>query len=263
MLSKWFGSKSENAEPVIDCVVDPSHRIYAIGDVHGRVDLINRMLQMVARDIAAQTDDRKPMIVFLGDYIDRGDNSKDVLDVLIGVKDDLPSDSLHYLMGNHEAAILSFLQDPANKAEWLRFGGLQTLLSYGVSPPKSNPEAADLVAVADSLRAAMGQQHINFLASLEGKFRSGDVLFVHAGIDPYVDLVVQSDEATLWGRSDFIEVGGVEGLRVIHGHYDNLEPIVTPRRICVDTGAYYSGRLTAVRLDDEESLIVADVLDID
>jgi len=262
MLHKWFGAKSDTVDGSGQFNVGEKDRIYAVGDVHGRVDLLNRILEMIARDVASHEDDRAPKIVFLGDYIDRGDNSKEVLDVLLGVREELPESHLQCLIGNHEAAVLSFLSDPAGKAEWLRYGGLQTLLSYGVAPPSSNPEPADLVAVADSLRAAMGP-HIEFLVSLKPMYRSGDVVFIHAGLDPERELVDQHDDATLWGRSDFVETGGYPGLRVVHGHYDAREVVKTPKRICVDTGAYYSGRLTAVRLDAGEEYIVADVLDID
>ncbi len=261
VLHKWFGNKSDKVEPNEVFHVAARERIYAVGDVHGRVDLLNRILELIARDVATHNDQRTPHIVFLGDYIDRGDNSREVLDVLIAVQKDLPPGSIRFLLGNHEAAALSFLKDPTGKAEWLRFGGLQTLLSYGVAPPKSNPTGPDLVAVADGLRAAMGG-HIDFLMSHEHMYRSGDVLFVHAGLDPHMPLEAQTEEATLWGRSDFIEEGGFGGLRVVHGHYDAHEAVVTHNRICVDTGAYYSGRLTAMRLDDGEKLIVADVLDI-
>lgn len=262
MLHKWFGTKTEAGDPPAQYQVGSKDRIYAVGDVHGRVDLLNRILEMIARDVASHDDGRAPKIVFLGDYIDRGDNSREVLEVLMGVRNELPEESLLFLTGNHEAAVLSFLSDPAGKSEWLRYGGLQTLLSYGVAPPGSNPEPADLVAVADSLRAAMGN-HVSFLTGLTGMYRSGDVIFIHAGLDPHRDLAAQDDEATLWGRSDFIDEGGFPGVRVVHGHYDNREVVKTPKRVCVDTGAYYSGRLTAIRLDEGEKLIVADVLDID
>lgn len=262
MLHKWFGAKPDTVDPSSQFRVGDKDRIYAVGDVHGRVDLLNRILELIARDVASFDDGRTAKIVFLGDYIDRGDNSREVLDVLMGVRQELPESHLQFLIGNHEAAVLSFLSDPSGKAEWLRYGGLQTLLSYGVSPPSSNPEPADLVAVADSLRAAMGP-HVEFLVSLKPMYRSGDVVFIHAGLDPNRDLVDQNDDATLWGRSDFVEAGGYPGLRVVHGHYDAREVVTTPKRVCVDTGAYYSGRLTAIRLDDDEGYVVADVLDMD
>ncbi len=261
MLHKWFGSKSHEVSADPGYHVATQDRVYAVGDVHGRVDLLNRILELIARDVATHDDGRKPVIVFLGDYIDRGDNSREVLDVMMSVRGDLPEDSLIYLRGNHEAAVLSFLTDPSGKSEWLRFGGLQTLLSYGVAPPPSNPEPADLVAVADALRAAMGS-HVNFLASMKGMHKSGDVIFIHAGLDPEVDLFSQDDNATLWGRSDFIDVGGYPDYRVVHGHYDAQEVVKDAHRICVDTGAYYSGRLTAVRLDEGEAYLVANALDI-
>lgn len=262
MLHKWFGAKSDTVDTSSQFKVGQEDRIYAVGDVHGRVDLLNRILELIARDVATHDDGRAAKIVFLGDYIDRGDNSREVLDVLMGVREELPESHLQFLTGNHEAAVISFLSDPSGKAEWLRYGGLQTLLSYGVAPPSSNPEPQDLVAVADSLRAAMGP-HLEFLVSLKPMYQSGDVIFIHAGLDPNRDLANQTDDATLWGRSDFVDMGGFPGVRVIHGHYDAREVVNTPKRVCVDTGAYYSGRLTAIRLDEGEAFIVADVLDID
>lgn len=261
MFNRLFKDQAKK-EPAPDVPkVAPTDRIYAVGDVHGRVDLLNGMIKKIALDILEHEDERTPRIIFLGDYIDRGDHSKDVIDVLISFEGTLPKERLRFLMGNHEAALLSFLQDPTGRAEWLRFGGLQTLSSYGVVPPKSNPDPADLIGVADALRAAMGP-HISFLMSFERIIRSGDVVFAHAGIEPGVALENQDEDAILWGRSNFIEAGGEKGLRVVHGHYDANEPVLTPARICVDTGAYYSGRLTAVRLDAEEKLLVMDVLDI-
>lgn len=260
MFAKWLGTSDSSPAPALPKVA-LDERIYAVGDVHGRIDLLGAMVERIALDILEQTDARTPRIIFLGDYIDRGDNARDVIEMLHSLVGTVPEGRLSFLTGNHEAALLAFLQDPTGKSEWLRFGGLQTLSSYGVSPPKANPEAADLIATADALRAALGP-HLEFMLSFERCLRSGDVIFAHAGIDPEVDLEAQEDSALLWGRSDFIERGGVAGLRVVHGHYDAAEPVMTPQRVCVDTGAYYSGKLTAIRLDDAQELIVVDVLDI-
>ena len=261
MLGKLFRTKPEPETVSVPRVAD-TDRIYAVGDIHGRADLLNEMFKRIAMDAAEHKDARNPRIILLGDYIDRGDNSRDVIDLMLSVVETLPQDRLQFLMGNHEAALLAFLQDPTERSEWLRFGGLQTLSSYSVAPPKSNPTDAELVAVADALRASMGQAHLDFMMSFQRYLTSGDVVFAHAGLETSVALAEQDDDAILWGRSDFIETGGVEGLRVIHGHYDATEPVILPTRVCVDTGAYYSGRLTAIRLDEGEKLITVDALDI-
>ncbi len=242
--------------------VDKSERIYAVGDVHGRIDLLKAMLKRLAVDILEQEGDgRTPRIIFLGDYVDRGDNSREVVETLMACKGSDPEKRMNFLIGNHEVALLNFLKDPVGKCDWLGYGGLQTLSSYGVSLPATH-DGEELRRVAKNLRGAMGS-HIAFLLGFKRYIRSGDVVFAHAGIEPWVALEDQEDKALLWGRSSFIELGGQPGLRVVHGHYDAIEPVQTPARVCVDTGAYYSGKLTAIRLDAGEELIVVDVMDID
>ena len=239
--------------------VDPADRIYAVGDIHGRHDLLNVLFEKIVDDATAFSDDRQMKIVFLGDYVDRGDHSKDVLDRLCLVRERL-KDQTTCLVGNHEAALLSFLSDPVRYKSWLEFGGRQTLASYGVTPPVSTESVAELTNVRDRFQDAISP-HLPFLMSLERYARSGGVVFAHAGLDPELPLDKQSNEALLWGNSSFLEENGYPGLRIVHGHYDAIEPVVTNTRICVDTGAYYSGRLTAVRLDQGESLISVNALE--
>ncbi|WP_424934468.1 metallophosphoesterase family protein [Amaricoccus macauensis] len=232
----------------------PDERIYAVGDIHGRVRLLERMLERIEADIAAQQDDRRSRIVFLGDYIDRGDQAREVLDTLVRLRAEFKAAELVFLRGNHEDALLSFLADPSKGSNWLHFGGLQTLVSYGLTPPKSAVVQLDeLERLREGLEKVIGP-HWEFLEATERLLRSGDVVFVHAGLDPACPLEAQSDDALLWGRSDFLIEGGVSGLRVVHGHYADAEAVVTPRRVCIDTGAYYSGRLTAARLDSDFDL---------
>lgn len=233
---------------------DPADRLYVIGDIHGRSDLLETMFRRIAADFAFRVaDGRKPRVIVLGDIIDRGDNSREVVERLKSAEGPGPLGELIILKGNHEAALLEFLSNPAQGSEWLRFGGMQTLASYGVAIPPGTPDARALHGMADRLRAALGD-HLPFLQALPLAFSSGDVLCVHAGIDP--ENPTARDEATvLWGRARFPETGPVAGLRVVHGHYDAADPVITDGRICVDTGAYYSGRLTAVRLDDETGII--------
>jgi serine/threonine protein phosphatase 1 len=231
-----------------------------VGDIHGRHDLLDAMVDRIDRDRARFEDGRQAVTVFLGDYIDRGDHSREVIDKLLVLE--YTREDVVFLKGNHEAALLDFLEDPGRGVDWLGYGGLQTLASYGVAPVGRGAGGAELERTALELGAAMGP-HIGFLERTRHSFRSGDVICAHAGIDPDRSPEDQGEGALLWGRSAFLDDGGVPGLRVVHGHWAEDAPVVTPRRICVDTGAYYSGRLTAVRLDAGQELLHVDALMLD
>lgn len=254
----WKSKRKEAAFKVLP-VVHPRDRIYAVGDIHGRHDLLDALFEKIVEDAFRFSDNRQMRVIFLGDYVDRGDNSKDVLDRLVLVKERL-ADQTTFLAGNHEAALLGFLRDPVKNSNWLEFGGRQTLVSYGIAPPKSTDNRPELHDVRDSFQQAISD-HLPFLQSLQRYVQSGDVIFVHAGLDPKLPVDRQTDDALLWGNSSFLERNGYPDLRVVHGHYDAYDPVITDTRVCVDTGAYYSGRLTAIRLDDNERLISVNAID--
>lgn len=255
----WLtGRGARRAAPVPGPAID--RRLYAVGDIHGRHDLLEAMVDLIAEDSARFDDARRAVTVFLGDYIDRGDHSREVLETLTALE--RTRDDVVFLRGNHEAALLDFLEEPARGGDWLGYGGLQTLASYGVAPVGRGAGGAELDRAATQLAAAMGP-HVGFLERTLPLYRSGDVICAHAGIDPDRSPEAQGEGALLWGRSAFLEDGGVPGLRVVHGHWAENEPVTTPRRICVDTGAFYSGRLTAVRLDDGEEMLRIDALTLD
>ena len=258
MLGWLTGRRGDRRLPV--AAPAPDARLYAVGDIHGRHDLLDAMVELIARDCARFEDGRRPVTVFLGDYIDRGDHSREVIDRLVALE--RTRDDVVFLRGNHEAALLDFLEDPGRGGDWLGYGGLQTLASYGIAPVGRGAGAADLERTAMELGVAMGP-HIGFLERTQPIFRSGDVICAHAGIDPDRSPEDQGEGALLWGRSAFLDDGGAPGLRVVHGHWAEDAPVVTARRICVDTGAYYSGRLTAVRLDAGEELLHVDALMLD
>lgn len=230
-------------------------RIYAIGDVHGRFDLLIGLLQKIEQDAETRTEDgRRARLVFLGDYIDRGEQSRQVLEAL-GQLAALNSPDLVFLRGNHEAALLDFLNEPEENAAWLRFGGRETLASFGLSPPPhGRSDRAALVPLRNALVQAI-TPHRAFLEGLEPMHRSGDVIFVHAAVDPERPIEAQSDDALLWGHPGFLVDDPVPGLRIVHGHYDAPQPVRLPGRICVDTGAYHSGVLTALRLDEDAAFL--------
>lgn len=230
-------------------IIEEGLRIYAVGDIHGRSDLLIALLERIEADASRRVDGLCVKLVFLGDYIDRGLKSRDVLAILRRLSRRSPQDTT-FLKGNHEAAALAFLDDPLRGADWLRMGGAQTFESYGVSPPGEYADASVVVAQRDALRAAMGPDE-DFLRSALSRFaQSGRTLFVHAGVDPRRTLDQQTDGSLLWGKAPgFRDDRGLPGMTVIHGHTPTKAPDERPWRIGIDTGAFYSNRLTAIRLD--------------
>lgn len=223
-------------------------RIYAMGDIHGRYDLMIGLLRAIAADGKARADHRRCHIVFLGDYIDRGARSRQVIDALKRLAHGaLPGVTV--LRGNHEQAMLDFIDDPWTGRAWLGYGAAPTIADYGLPPPPAHPDRTTLLALRDALVAAMGED-VDFLRSLPSQVASGDVLFTHAALVPDETAGTNDLRPALWGDRSATTDWPVEGKLMVHGHYDGPEPINRPGRICVDTGAYYSGRLTAVRLDD-------------
>lgn len=163
-------------------LVAPDERIYAIGDVHGRYDLMIRLLDRLHEDAIRFTDGRRPRFVFLGDVIDRGEDTKAVLDALLSLST-ASRDDIVLLYGNHEHALLNFLSDPLSHAAWLDFGGLQTLASFGVAPPRTLSDPSDTYRVRDDLASRLAP-YMDLLSGFRPYLRSGDVVFTHAGLDP-------------------------------------------------------------------------------
>lgn len=237
----WQGSRPRPG-------VNPKHRIYAVGDLHGRYDLLREMLKRIVEDFEERRDGRRLKIVFLGDYIDRGDQSRDVLETLMKLVSGVHLD-LVTLRGNHEAALLDFIRSPSHNRSWLDFGAQQTLASYGVAWPRRELTEVDLVTLRNALAEALGE-HLEFLRNMPVMAKSGDVVFTHAGVARGDGEGLTNHRAMLWGDGSADPDWPAPGKLVVHGHYDDAGPVDRPGRICVDTGAYYSGRLTAVRLDE-------------
>jgi len=218
------------------------------------VDLLRRIIEQIIDDLLlVGGDGREPILVFVGDVIDRGDCSREVIDLLIELKRLWTFGRVVVLKGNHEEALLQFLENPEKGANWLGFGGLQTLTSYGLTPPPADSDSLILSDLAVRLTGAMGD-HLAFLRSLPLTFRSGNVVCAHAGIDPD-NPMAENEDALLWGTSLFLRRDVIPGHFVVHGHYDAPEVFIGLGRICIDTGAYYSGRLTAVRVDEDLSIL--------
>jgi serine/threonine protein phosphatase 1 len=219
-------------------------RIYAVGDVHGRADLLHQVLSRVDADLAAYPHCR-PLQIFLGDYIDRGPYSRTVLDLLISRA---RTHAVVCLRGNHESYFHAFLQDPEVLVAWREFGGLETLRSYGLNP-SLNPPRGERVQLAQALAAALPTSHRRFLCNLVPCYACGDFLFVHAGIKPGVPLAQQREEDLLWIREDFLLCEDDFSKIVVHGHSPVRAPDIRTNRINIDTGAYATGRLTCLIIE--------------
>lgn len=229
--------------------------IYAVGDVHGRLDLLDRLLRLILDDLAPRAVDRPPLLIFVGDYIDRGAASRGVIQRILALRT-TEGLEVRTLKGNHEQAMLQFLGDPSRGAEWVSYGGGATLTSYGVTAPALDADEAAWEEARLAFAAAVPEAHLDFLWSLELSLTVGDYMFVHAGVRPSVPLEDQREQDLLWIRDDFLSAPGPFGKVVVHGHTPRDEAFIGPHRIGLDTGASMTGVLTAVRLGAGEPALI-------
>lgn len=222
---------------------------YAIGDIHGRDDLLEKLLSKITNH-AGQRPTNRRVIVFLGDYVDRGWQSKDVLERLSTLE--MPGFEAVFLKGNHEEALLTFLEEPQFLDNWRQYGGLETLHAYGLKDLNFRADEDYVRAVHAEFEATLPPHHRAFLSGLPTKFELGGYLFVHAGVRPGIPLEQQSENDMRWIRDEFLNSHADFGKRVVHGHCPEEEPQARPNRIGVDTGAYITGVLTAAVLCDTD-----------
>ena len=221
-------------------------RLYVIGDIHGRLDLLDRLIDAIKRDVDEYGNDC--LTVTLGDYIDRGPNSRGVIERLLA--NPFPGDYVA-LKGNHEALLENFLDEPGIGGRWRHLGGLETLHSFGV-PVASLMVGRNYDQAAEQLRAALSPEHTKFLASLKTSLTVGRYFLCHAGVRPGVPLERQNEEDLLWIRDEFLSSKMDFGKIVVHGHTPTDEPEVLPNRINIDTGAFATGRLTCLVIDQDQ-----------
>lgn len=221
--------------------------LYAIGDIHGRADLLTRLLGMIEADAAACPEGIRKTLIFLGDYVDRGPDSRRVVEILLG---QLPSGiEAHFLKGNHEAILLDFLSDPLRLGHWLANGGEATMRSYGVDTGRLQRGFAEAETWRQAFAARLPDAHRRFFETLELARSVGDYFFVHAGVRPKRALDAQEPEDLLWIRGLFLEWEEPFAKVVVHGHTPVSAPEIRSNRIGIDTGAVFTGRLTALRLE--------------
>jgi serine/threonine protein phosphatase 1 len=228
--------------------VPDGERFYVVGDIHGRNDLLARIHHAIRADIHERPAPLKRTVVYLGDYVDRGPGSREVLEMLI--RTPIEATRQVYLKGNHEDMMLRFIRGD-NVPHWLHNGGDAALASYGVVAPQMIPSPTQIAELRCKLLDAMPAAHVTFLESLQLMHVAGDYLFVHAGIRPGVPLDAQRPADLMWIRDPFLAATNMFGKCVVHGHTISLAPEVRPQRIGIDTGAFYSGCLTCLVLEGD------------
>ena len=257
MISKLF-KKTTASTPIADAPSVPRGTIvWAIGDIHGRLDLLKPLVDAILQDAAQTLADRK-VVVFLGDYIDRGPDSRGVLRFLarLGKAEGI---EWHFLKGNHEEAMLRFLSEPKFGSTWCDYGGDAALASYGLKPPTMSHNTNSWVQLAADLEHKVETEERQFLEGLELSLAVGDYFFAHAGARPGRSLEAQVPEDLLWIRRSFLDSSHRFSKVVVHGHTPEPSVFCDHRRIGIDTKAYESGILSALRLQGSSREVLQSV----
>ncbi|MBX9616940.1 MAG: metallophosphoesterase [Caulobacteraceae bacterium] len=243
MFSRLFADRSarSTSSTLPDCV------IWAVGDIHGREDLSDPLIDAIEADLSATSASRK-VLIFLGDHVDRGSGSRAVLDRLVRLAGQ-PGLEARFIRGNHEDRMEAFLEDPRVGPSWCDYGGRDTLMSYGVNPPTMRGDAEAWAETSRALAEALPESHRILLSRQEYSVSIGDYFFTHAGARPGVALSHQSPEDLMWIRQAFLDHAAPFEQVVVHGHTPTEQVISDNRRIGVDTGAYATNILSAVRLE--------------
>lgn len=242
MVLKKLFARSEPAPRVAR--LPAGERIYAIGDIHGRRDCLDALLKAIDADDGARGPARTS-IVFLGDLVDRGADSRGVIEAAMAVSN--VRDCI-FLMGNHEEILIHTWEgDKRTAALFHRVGGRETMMSYGLSA--HDYDQLDLAELTGEVAARVPAGHIAFLRRFADSYTAGDYLFVHAGVRPGVSLDAQSPADLRWIRREFLDDARDHGAMIVHGHSITESPDIQPNRIGIDTGAFASGKLTALGLE--------------
>ena len=244
MVLKLFKRALEPDPP--PAAVPDGVRVYAIGDIHGRLDLLDALLFRIDADDRARAGAARSEIIFLGDLIDRGPDSAGVVARALELK--ASGRPVRFLMGNHEEVFLKAVKGSREALRFLvKIGGRATILSYGVTSDEY--DVLDFDELATVLEQRVPASHVDFIAGFEEQIRVGDYLFVHAGIRPRVPFEAQTGGDLRWIRGDFLDFRGSHGAIVVHGHTITDDVEERANRIGIDTGAFASGKLTALALE--------------
>lgn len=247
MGGRRIRARQDGVKTMTAAAAPPGSRLYAIGDIHGRLDLLREIHELIAAD-AARSNAKRRVLVYIGDYIDRGPDSAGVLDLLLDRP--LPDFEIVHLLGNHEDTLLQFPDDMTVGPSWLTYGGVQTLASYFIDvPPGSWRDERELRRLQGEIRRRLPRRHVEFMRGLPLTHVEGDYFFVHAGIRPGIPLERQERDDLLWIRDEFLHSPEDHGKVVVHGHTISEAPDQQPNRIGIDTGAFHTDRLTCVVLE--------------
>jgi serine/threonine protein phosphatase 1 len=238
-----------NAEPAAPPRVPEDARVYAVGDIHGCADLLDELHDKILADAEARPAARR-VVIYLGDYVDRGPDSKAVIDRMLA--DALPGFEQVRLIGNHEEMLLRFLGDPDVGPLWMYNGGAATCRSYGVDLAALPAGEDHFLRLRRQFAAALPAKHRRFFDSLVYRHEEGDYAFVHAGIRPGMALARQDPEDLLWIREPFLYSDRDHGKVIVHGHTPVDRPELRHNRIGIDTGAVFGGALTALVMAGSE-----------
>lgn len=232
----------------------PGHRAYAIGDIHGHAKMLDKMHQEIAMDLL-DAGDAQIHIIYMGDYVDRGPDSKGVIDRLIERRDMPDSVQRTFLLGNHEQGMIDFMENyhGSNGSIWLDWGGIETLASYGIEFEGGVPLPAEREASSREIRHVIPPEHLEFLKTCVCAVEIDDFFFAHAGVNPQRSLGRQAIEDLYFIREPFLSWPEPLSHMIVHGHTKTEgEPEVLHHRINVDTGAYETGVLTAAVIEGNE-----------
>ena len=249
MISKLFRTRTRVTVPAVP-TVPPGTAVWAVGDIHGRLDLLGPLVEAMATDLLESGAERK-LVIFLGDYIDRGPDSRSVLRLLSGLSQ-TEGVEWRFLKGNHEQAMLEFLDDPSAGPRWCEHGGDRALRSWGLRVPDLAHRTEAWAVVAADLRHKLTKPKLRFLQTLELSVTVGDYFFAHAGARPGLALDRQAPQDLMWIRQPFLDSETAFERVVVHGHTPAAAVHADQRRIGIDTKAYDSGVLSAVRLEGQE-----------
>lgn len=244
--------RKTTAEPAesepFEAAILPEEALYVVGDIHGQSNALMRLLDRIDANIRSH-EQEGARLIFVGDYVDRGEHSQEVLAALVAMTTELPQ-SVTALMGNHEKMMLDFLDRPEERgARWLRNGGLQTLASFGIGGVTAGSRDDTMLRARDEFADAVPEAWVTWMRELPLQTHSGNVHVVHAAADPELPMDEQPERTLLWGSADFLRQPRLDGAWVVHGHTVVDKPEARAGRIAIDTGAVFSGTLTAALIE--------------
>ena len=248
-IPSLFGKSRGTSPPHPEFFDAEGGTVYAVGDIHGELDLLKGLVGKISADVQRPQTDAPKTLVFMGDYVDRGVDSRGVLEYLADLK--VPNCQIIFLRGNHEQQMVDFIDRPFEKRRWLEWGGVETLASFDIAPVFPTADEDDYIRTAESFGKAFGDLRKFIEERTVFFWQLGNIIFSHGGMDPALPVDEQKPKTMLWGNESFMRFGGPEGFWHVHGHVIHDKPGIYGNRIAVDTGAYKTGVLTVARITDD------------